>query len=355
MTKRLLVVAGGTGGHIFPGIAVAQFLQAQAWQVSWVGTADRMEADVVPRYGFEIDFIAMKGLRGNGVKRLLTAPFMVLKAVLVAKRILQQRKPDVVLAMGGYVTGPVGVAAKLLGIPLVIHEQNAVAGMSNKLLAKIASRVLAGFPGAFSEKLAQVVGNPVRASVAEISDKPVSVPLNLLIVGGSLGAKALNETVPEGLKLLQQQVASIGLNIRHQSGKHNQDDTQQRYESAGINAEVSEFIHDMDAAYAWADLVICRAGALTVSEIAAAGKTAIFVPFPHAVDDHQTANAQFLVSAGAAFILQQTALTPEMLATTLQPLVIEPQKIATMAAKARQCGKSEATAKVAQICTELSN
>ncbi len=181
------------------------------------------------------------------------------------------------------------------------------------------------------------------------------MPLNLLIVGGSLGAKALNETVPEGLKLLQQQVASIGLNIRHQSGKHNQDDTQQRYESAGINAEVSEFIHDMDAAYAWADLVICRAGALTVSEIAAAGKTAIFVPFPHAVDDHQTANAQFLVSAGAAFILQQTALTPETLATTLQPLVIEPQKIATMAAKARQCGKSEATAKVAQICTELSN
>ncbi|WP_017217164.1 undecaprenyldiphospho-muramoylpentapeptide beta-N-acetylglucosaminyltransferase [Pseudoalteromonas sp. NJ631] len=355
MTKRLLVVAGGTGGHIFPGIAVAQFLQAQAWQVSWVGTADRMEADVVPRYGFEIDFIAMKGVRGNGVKRLLTAPFMVLKAVLAAKRILQQRKPDVVLAMGGYVTGPVGVAAKLLGIPLVIHEQNAVAGMSNKLLAKIASRVLAGFPGAFSEKLAQVVGNPVRASVAEISDKPVSVPLNLLIVGGSLGAKALNETVPEGLKLLQQQVASIGLSIRHQSGKHNQDDTQQRYESAGINAEVSEFIHDMDAAYAWADLVICRAGALTVSEIAAAGKTAIFVPFPHAVDDHQTANAQFLVSAGAAFILQQTALTPETLATTLQPLVIEPQKIATMAAKARQCGKSEATAKVAQICTELSN
>ncbi|WMO14829.1 undecaprenyldiphospho-muramoylpentapeptide beta-N-acetylglucosaminyltransferase [Pseudoalteromonas piscicida] len=355
MTKRLLVVAGGTGGHIFPGIAVAQFLQAQAWQVSWVGTADRMEADVVPRYGFEIDFIAMKGVRGNGVKRLLTAPFMVLKAVLAAKRILQQRKPDVVLAMGGYVTGPVGVAAKLLGIPLVIHEQNAVAGMSNKLLAKIASRVLAGFPGAFNEQLALVVGNPVRASVAEISDKPVSVPLNLLIVGGSLGAKALNETVPEGLKLLQQQIASIGLSIRHQSGKHNQDDTQQRYESAGINAEVSEFIHDMDAAYAWADLVICRAGALTVSEIAAAGKTAIFVPFPHAVDDHQTANAQFLVSAGAAFILQQTALTPETLATTLQPLVIEPQKIATMAAKARQCGKSEATAKVAQICTELSN
>ncbi|ASD68166.1 undecaprenyldiphospho-muramoylpentapeptide beta-N-acetylglucosaminyltransferase [Pseudoalteromonas piscicida] len=355
MTKRLLVVAGGTGGHIFPGIAVAQFLQTQAWQVSWVGTADRMEADVVPRYGFEIDFIAMKGVRGNGVKRLLSAPFMVLKAVLAAKRILQQRKPDVVLAMGGYVTGPVGVAAKLLGIPLVIHEQNAVAGMSNKLLAKIASRVLAGFPGAFSEKLAQVVGNPVRASVADISDKPISVPLNLLIVGGSLGAKALNETVPEGLKLLQQQVASIALTIRHQSGKHNQDDTQQRYESAGINAEVSEFIHDMDAAYAWADLVICRAGALTVSEIAAAGKAAVFVPFPHAVDDHQTANAQFLVSAGAAYILQQSALTAETLAATLKPLVIEPQKIATMAAKARQCGKSEATSKVAQICTELSN
>ncbi|PCK33558.1 undecaprenyldiphospho-muramoylpentapeptide beta-N-acetylglucosaminyltransferase [Pseudoalteromonas piscicida] len=355
MTKRLLVVAGGTGGHIFPGIAVAQFLQQQAWQVSWVGTADRMEADVVPRYGFEIDFIAMKGVRGNGIKRLVTAPFMVITAILAAKRILKQRKPDVVLAMGGYVTGPVGVAAKLLGIPLVIHEQNAVAGMSNKLLAKIANKVLAGFPGAFSEELADVVGNPVRASVAEITEKSPSVPLNILIVGGSLGAKALNDVVPEGLMKLQQQAGNLSLAVRHQSGKNNHHDVQQRYENAGVNAEVSEFIHDMDAAYAWSDIVICRAGALTVSEIAAAGKMAIFVPFPHAVDDHQTANAQFLVSAGAAQLVQQSALNAEALMQMLLPLVTEPQKIAQMATKARQCGKSEATAKVAQVCTELSN
>ncbi|WP_419148483.1 undecaprenyldiphospho-muramoylpentapeptide beta-N-acetylglucosaminyltransferase [Pseudoalteromonas 'SMAR'] len=353
MTKRLLVVAGGTGGHIFPGIAVAQQLQQQNWQVSWVGTADRMEAEVVPRHGFDIDFITMKGVRGNGIKRLLSTPLMVLRAVLAAKRILTQRQPDVVLAMGGYVTGPVGLAAKLMGIPLLIHEQNAVAGMSNKLLAKIANKVLCGFPGAFSAKQAQVVGNPVRASVCNLKDKTVESPLHVLIVGGSLGAQVLNQMVPEGMKKLLELVPDTALSIRHQSGKNNQEAVAKNYQVSNIDAEVSEFIHDMDSAYDWADIVICRAGALTVSEVAAAGKAAIFVPFPHAVDDHQTANAEVLVAAGAAIRMPQANFNANTLAQTLLPLVTEPQKIANMAAKARQCAQPEATQTVAQLCNEL--
>ncbi|WP_440054217.1 undecaprenyldiphospho-muramoylpentapeptide beta-N-acetylglucosaminyltransferase [Pseudoalteromonas sp. T1lg65] len=353
MSKRLLVVAGGTGGHIFPGIAVAQFLQAQAWQVSWVGTADRMEAEVVPRHGIEIDFINVKGVRGNGITRLLKAPFMVLSAIVSAIKVLKNRRPDVVLAMGGYVTGPVGIAARILGIPLVIHEQNAVAGLSNKLLAKVANRVLAGFPGAFPEQRAEIVGNPVRESVSVIQSKAVSVPLNVLVVGGSLGAKALNEIVPAAVRLLQQENQSNSISVKHQSGKNNRQQVALDYQQAGVDAEIIEFIHDMDTAYAWADIVICRAGALTVSELAAAGKAAIFVPFPHAVDDHQTANAKVLVDANAALLIQQQDLTAQKLAQLLSPLIAVPKTVMEMAENAKRCGKLNATKAVADICTEL--
>ncbi|WP_125717035.1 undecaprenyldiphospho-muramoylpentapeptide beta-N-acetylglucosaminyltransferase [Pseudoalteromonas rubra] len=354
MTKRLLVVAGGTGGHIFPGIAVAKALEAQGWQISWVGTADRMEAQVVPAHDIDIDFIEVKGVRGNGVKRLLIAPWMVIKAIFAARAIIRNRRPDVILAMGGYVTGPVGLAAKLAGVPLVIHEQNAVAGLSNKLLARIASRVLAAFPQAFAERAHDVVGNPVRASVAQLQPKQPGNAVNVLVVGGSLGAKVLNDTVPEAMALLTEATA-CDIQVWHQSGKGNHVALEGDYQRFGLQAKVAEFIDDMDQAYDWADMVICRAGALTVSEIAAAGKMAIFVPLPHAVDDHQTANARFLVDGSAALLVPQSALSAQHLCDTLVPYCRDRALIWEKANKAKACAQLSATQSVAAICEEVTN
>ena len=352
MSKKLLVVAGGTGGHIFPGIAVADFLKQQGWQVSWIGTPDRMEATVVPKHNIEIDFIDVKGVRGNGIKRLIKAPFMVMNAIFQARKILKAQRPDVVLAMGGYVTGPTGIAAKSLGIPLVIHEQNAVAGMSNRWLAKFASKVLAAFPSAFAKGQCEVVGNPVRASVAQVSTKQTSTPINILVVGGSLGAQVLNHTLPAVFSALSAQTT---LNIWHQTGKNNEQKVTADYQQLGLaeNTKVAEFIDDMDSAYQWADLVICRAGALTVSEIAAAGRMALFVPFPHAVDDHQTANAAYLVNSDAALMMQQNAFSKEAVVDLLTPYLIAPEKISIMASKAKQLAILDATAKVANRCEQL--
>ncbi|MCF7501416.1 undecaprenyldiphospho-muramoylpentapeptide beta-N-acetylglucosaminyltransferase [Pseudoalteromonas sp. L1] len=352
MSKKLLVVAGGTGGHIFPGIAVADFLKQQGWQVSWIGTPDRMEATVVPKHNIEIDFIDVKGVRGNGIKRLIKAPFMVMNAIFQARKILKAQRPDVVLAMGGYVTGPTGIAAKSLGIPLVIHEQNAVAGMSNRWLAKFASKVLAAFPSAFAKGQCEVVGNPVRASVAQVSAKQTSTPINILVVGGSLGAQVLNRTLPAVFSALSAQTT---LNIWHQTGKNNEQKVTADYQQLSLaeNTKVAEFIDDMDSAYQWADLVICRAGALTVSEIAAAGRMALFVPFPHAVDDHQTANAAYLVNSDAALMMQQNAFSKEAVVDLLTPYLIAPEKISIMASKAKQLAILDATAKVANRCEQL--
>ncbi len=352
MSKKLLVVAGGTGGHIFPGIAVADFLKQQGWQVSWIGTPERMEATVVPKHNIEIDFIDVKGVRGNGIKRLIKAPFMVMNAIFQARKILKAQRPDVVLAMGGYVTGPTGIAAKSLGIPLVIHEQNAVAGMSNRWLAKFASKVLAAFPSAFAKGQCEVVGNPVRASVAQVSAKQTSTPINILVVGGSLGAQVLNRTLPAVFSALSAQTT---LNIWHQTGKNNEQKVTADYQQLGLaeNTKVAEFIDDMDSAYQWADLVICRAGALTVSEIAAAGRMALFVPFPHAVDDHQTANAAYLVNSDAALMMQQNAFSKEAVVDLLTPYLIAPEKISIMASKAKQLAILDATAKVANRCEQL--
>ncbi|WP_404342527.1 undecaprenyldiphospho-muramoylpentapeptide beta-N-acetylglucosaminyltransferase [Pseudoalteromonas mariniglutinosa] len=352
MSKKLLIVAGGTGGHIFPGIAVADFLKQQGWQVSWIGTADRMEATVVPQHNIEIDFINVKGVRGNGMKRLFNAPFMVLNAIRQARKILKAQQPDVVLAMGGYVTGPTGMAAKSLGIPLVIHEQNAVAGMSNRWLAKFANKVLAAFPSAFIAGQSEVVGNPVRASVAAVTAQVSCVPINLLVVGGSLGAKVLNETLPAVFSELNQQTP---VNVWHQTGKSNAHKVTAEYQQLDFidTVKVAEFIDDMDTAYQWADILICRAGALTVSEIAAAGRMALFVPFPHAVDDHQTANAQFLVAAGAALLMPQSEFNKTAVADLLRPYLAQPERISIMASKAKQLAILDATERVAQHCEQL--
>lgn len=353
MSKKLVVVAGGTGGHIFPGIAVAQYLKQQGWQVSWIGTADRMEAQVVPKHDIDIDFITVKGVRGNGLKRLIKAPFMVINAILQARKVLQQQRPDVVLAMGGYVTGPTGIAAKSLGIPLVIHEQNAIAGMSNKWLAKCANKVLAAFPSAFASGNSEVVGNPVRQSVAQVAVRNATSPINILVVGGSLGAQVLNCTLPATFKQLSQ---ICEVHIWHQTGKGNLGTVTQAYQEQNFNTEqakAAEFIDDMDAAYSWADIVICRAGALTVSEIAAAGKMALFVPFPHAVDDHQTANAQFLVSAEAALLMPQGQFKQDAIVDILRPFLAKPELIDQMAQRAKGLAILDATAHVAQHCEQV--
>ena len=351
MSKKIMIVAGGTGGHIFPGIAVAEHLKAQGWQVVWLGTADRMEADVVPRHGIDIRYIEVKGVRGNGLLRLLKAPFMVIKAILQARKIMQHEKPNVLLGMGGYVTGPAGVAAKLLGIPVLVHEQNAVAGMSNKLLAKIATQVMAAFPSAFEIENCKIVGNPVRSSVATSTKEFDSESCNVLVVGGSLGAKVFNDELPNVFKELN------GLNrlsIKHQTGKGHLAEVTKSYQACGLEAQVSEFIHDMDKAYAWADIVVCRAGALTVSEVAAAGKMALFVPYPYAVDDHQTANANYLVEKKAALIIQQKEMTQTKLVELLKPYVENKNLINEMATKAKQAAKLEATQDVANLCIEFS-
>lgn len=351
MSKRLVIVAGGTGGHIFPGIAVAQYLAAQQWQISWIGTRDKMEAQVVPKHGFAIDFIEVKGVRGNGVKRLLSAPLMILKAFFQARSILKQRNPDVLLAMGGYVTGPVGLAAKSLGIPLIIHEQNAVAGMSNKLLAKVANKVLCAFPEAFTNQPCEVVGNPVRHSVTQVASSPVGSPINILVVGGSLGAKIFNDTLPAVFAQLNK---TQPLNVWHQTGKGQLAQVQQRYQSHLLEANTAQFIDDMDDAYQWADIVICRAGALTVSEIAAAGKMALFVPYPHAVDDHQSANANYLVAQNGALLVQQENFKVAKIVELLTPYLRQPELITELASKAKTLAKLDATEQVVKQCEQLS-
>ncbi|WP_372811499.1 undecaprenyldiphospho-muramoylpentapeptide beta-N-acetylglucosaminyltransferase [Pseudoalteromonas nigrifaciens] len=355
MSKKCVVVAGGTGGHIFPGIAVADYLKQQGWQVSWIGTPDRMEATVVPKHNIDINFINVKGVRGNGIKRLIKAPFMVLNAILQARKVLKSEKPDVVLAMGGYVTGPTGIAAKSLGIPLVIHEQNAIAGMSNKWLAKFANRVLAAFPSAFATGQAELVGNPVRESVANIAVREVSSPINILVVGGSLGAQVLNTTLPAAFAELGNTNA---ISVWHQTGKGHFGSVEAAYKSHKFsteNTKVAEFIDDIDTAYGWADIVICRSGALTVSEIAAAGKMAVFVPFPHAVDDHQTANAQYLVVANGALLMPQGQFNQQSIVALLSPYLAKPSLIKEMAANAKQQAILDATASVAMHCEQVTN
>lgn len=342
--KRLMVMAGGTGGHVFPGLAVAHHLMDQGWQIRWLGTADRMEADLVPKHGIDIDFIEISGLRGKGLKAMLFAPIRIFNAWRQARAIMQRFQPDVVLGMGGYVSGPGGLAAWSLGIPVVLHEQNGIAGLTNKWLSKIAKTVMQAFPGAFPK--AEVVGNPVRTDVLALPLPQQRLSgregeIRVLVVGGSQGARVLNLTMPQVAEKLGDSVT-----IWHQSGKGGQQTVEQAYADAGQpQHKVTEFIDDMAEAYAWADVVVCRSGALTVSEIAAAGLPAIFVPFQHK-DRQQYWNALPLEKAGAAKIFEQPEFTADAVASTLAGW--DRKTLLEMAERARAAAIPDATERVAQ-------
>ncbi|MFB0710358.1 undecaprenyldiphospho-muramoylpentapeptide beta-N-acetylglucosaminyltransferase [Buttiauxella noackiae] len=343
-TRRLMVMAGGTGGHVFPGLAVAHHLMAQGWQVRWLGTADRMEADLVPKHGIEIDFIRISGLRGKGLKAMLLAPVRIFNAWRQARAIMKAWRPDVVLGMGGYVSGPGGVAAWSLGIPVVLHEQNGIAGLTNKWLSKIAKKVMQAFPGAFPN--ADVVGNPVRNDVLALPLPQERFagregPVRILVVGGSQGARVLNQIIPQVAGRL-----GDAITIWHQSGKGGEEFVKQGYAEVGQSQhKVTEFIDDMAAAYAWADVVVCRSGALTVSEVAAAGLPALFVPFQHK-DRQQYWNALPLEQAGAAKILEQPQFTVDAVTQTLAGW--DRATLLAMAERARAVSIPDATERVAK-------
>ena len=352
---RVMIMAGGTGGHVFPALAVAQHLRASGAQVAWLGTRRGLESDVVPKAGIELHYLSIGGLRGKGVLTLVFAPFKLLLAVVQAVLIVGRYRPNVVLGLGGFVTGPGGVGAWLLRKPLVIHEQNAIPGMTNRWLARIAVSVLQAFPGAFPASVrVSTTGNPLRAEIVTLLPPEQRFAardgkLRLLVLGGSLGAQALNAAVPAALALLPEVDRP---KVLHQAGKRHIEETQRFYKYAQTQGDVVEFIADMAEAYAWADLVLCRAGALTVSELAAAGVAAILVPYPHAVDDHQTINAGYLTGAGAALLVQQTQLTAKHLAELLQSFsengVPARARLLRMAIAARGLAQSNATGKVAQ-------
>jgi UDP-N-acetylglucosamine--N-acetylmuramyl-(pentapeptide) pyrophosphoryl-undecaprenol N-acetylglucosamine transferase len=351
--KTLLVMAGGTGGHIMPALAVADLLRAEGWRVVWMGNADAMEGRLVPKHGYETAWISFGALRGKGLLRKLLLPLALLSGFWQALGRLRELKPSVVLGFGGYVTFPGGMMAALLGRPFLIHEQNAIAGLANKVLAGVADRVLTGFPGAL--KGGDWIGNPVRKVIADLPPPAERFagrkgPLQVLVVGGSLGAAALNDAVPKALALLPEAARP---HVVHQAGEKHLASLQKNYADASVagNAQCVAFIDDMAAAYAAADVVICRSGALTVAELAAAGCASVLVPFPHAVDDHQTHNARFLSEANAAVLLPQTELSPQRLADLLAAMTRE--SLATMAARARVLAKPEAAHVVASACREL--
>ncbi|MBL8475269.1 MAG: undecaprenyldiphospho-muramoylpentapeptide beta-N-acetylglucosaminyltransferase [Methyloversatilis sp.] len=351
MSSTALIMAGGTGGHIYPGLAVADELRSRGWRVVWLGNADGMEGRIVPPRGYELQSIRFSALRGKGMLRKLLLPLNLLRGFWQALGVLGRVRPQVVLGLGGYVTFPGGMMAALRGTPLVLHEQNSVAGLANRVLAKVADRVLAGFPKALSG--AQWTGNPVRADIAALPEPAARFamrrgPLNLLVVGGSLGAQALNDAVPQALALIPE---SERPQVVHQAGEKNMPALEAAYAKAGVTGTLAPFIQDMAAAYAGADLVICRAGALTVAELAAAGVASVLVPFPHAVDDHQTGNARFLADAGAALLLPQTELDATSLAALLRAL--DRARLLDMAQRARGLARPGAAAEVADICAAI--
>jgi len=352
--KRVLIMAGGTGGHVFPALAVAAELRRRGVQLDWLGTRAGIEAELVPAADIPLHFIDVKGVRGKSVGARLLAPLQILRAVAQALKILKRLAPQVVIGLGGYASGPGGLAARMLGIPLVIHEQNAVAGTTNRILARFASRVLQAFPAAFAA--GEVTGNPVRSEIASLAPPAQRgvgqrEPLRLLVLGGSLGALAINSLVPEALALLN---GGAGFEVRHQCGRQHEQQTRDNYAKAAVAASVEPFIADMAQAYGWADFVVCRAGALTVSELAAAGVGALLIPFPAAIDDHQTRNGEWLVAGGAAVLAQQRDLTADKLAALLAGVRDTPAQLENMADKARALGIADAAQRVADICLEAS-
>ena len=349
----VLIMAGGTGGHVFPALALARLLRERSLQVVWLGTRRGLEARIVPKEQIPIEWISVSGLRGKGVLTLLAAPFRLALALMQSLRVMLRHRPIVVVGLGGFVTGPGGVAAWLTGRPLVIHEQNAIAGFTNRCLARFAREVLEAFPGSFDRDVtARTIGNPVRRDISAIAPPAErfagrSGPIRILVIGGSQGAVRLNTVVPHALARL---AGTIAFDVRHQAGERWIDAARQTYAECGVRADVRPFIDDMAEAYAWADLVVCRSGALTVSELAAAGVGAILVPFPAAVDDHQTANARYLVDEGAAVLIPDRELTAERLAAELQRLCAGRGKLLAMAERARLLARPNAAEELAQSC-----
>ena len=350
----VLIMAGGTGGHVFPALAVARLLRERRCEVVWVGTQRGLEARVVPANGFTIEWLSVTGLRGKGLLAWLLAPWRLMVAVLQALGILRRRKPAVVLGVGGFVTGPGGLAAWLTRRPLLIHEQNAIAGLTNRWLASLAREVLEAFPGSFPASVrARCIGNPVRREIAALPAPEARFagrngPIRVLVIGGSLGAARLNTQVPRALALMP---TALRPTVRHQAGERGLGEAKRAYAEVGVVAVIEPFIEDMAAAYDWADLVVCRAGAITVSELAAAGLGAILVPYPAAVDDHQTLNARFLVDAQAGKSIPEADLTPLRLADELRELLGSGrQKLADMAARARSVAITDADVRLADAC-----
>jgi len=347
--RKVLIMAGGTGGHIFPGLAVAAEMRAAGWEVLWMGSPGGMEARLVPAHGYRMAWIRARAARGRGLVQKLLLPANLLYSFWESARHILREKPDVVLGLGGYVAFPGGMMASLLNRPLALHEQNALAGLANRTLAAVADKRMTGFPGALRD--AEWTGNPVRAEIAAMpapEDRFAgrSGALRILIVGGSLGAQALNEALPKALSLLNDRPMVV-----HQAGEKHLASLQKNYQAAGVQGELLAFIQDMARRYAEADLVICRAGALTVAELSAGGMASLLVPFPHAVDDHQTANARFLADQGAAILIQQRELTPQKLAQLIASL--DRPKLLEMAQRARALGKPDAAALVAQRCMQM--
>ena len=356
MSKRpIIVMAGGTGGHVYPALAVARALQAQSREVVWLGTHRGLESRVVPEAGIEIEWISIKGLRRKGALAVLIAPLQIGWALLQSLAVIFRRRPAAVLGMGGFVSGPGGVAAWLTRRPLVIHEQNAAAGMTNRLLARLARVVLQAFPGSFNSSVdAETVGNPVREDISAVPPPHERYvdrhgALRVLVLGGSQGALALNRTVPAALALLDPELRPV---VRHQCGDRTLDAAKQAYGEHAVDVELLPFIEDMAAAYAWADLVICRAGALTVAELCAVGVPALLVPYPAAVDDHQTANARPMADAGAGVIIQEAELTPERLADLLREWLQSRAELLQRAAKARALSTPGSLQRITDICLE---
>lgn len=359
MSGPVLIMAGGTGGHIFPGLAVADELRAQGVPVAWLGAEGGMETRVVPAHDIELHTVKVGGLRGKGLKTRVLAPLMLVRALFDSLALLRKLRPRCVLSMGGYVAGPAGVAARLAGIPLVVHEQNAVAGFTNRKLAGFAKRVLTGFPNVLPG--AEWVGNPVRAAIAALPAPAVRFHHRqggprLLVLGGSLGARTLNTSVPKALALLA--AHDVRPEVVHQTGERGLQEAVDAYTAAGVAANVVPFIEDMAGAYEWTDVVLCRAGALTVAELCAAGLEAVLVPFPHAVDDHQTANARAMVDVGGARIITDASLndaeSPRVLAQLLVDLFADREQILSAANASRSLAKPDAASTIARHCMEVS-
>ncbi|MBD3640877.1 MAG: undecaprenyldiphospho-muramoylpentapeptide beta-N-acetylglucosaminyltransferase [Marinobacter sp.] len=357
-SRRFLMMAGGTGGHVFPALATARALESRGHEVYWLGATGGMEQRLIGDTDIPLSLIHISGLRGKGKLALLLAPFRLMRALGEAFTVVRRIRPDCVVGMGGFVTGPGGLAAWLTRTPLVIHEQNAIAGMTNRILVRFANTVLEAFPGSFgADVVTRCTGNPVRQDLASLPEPETRMAgrtgqLRVLVVGGSLGARVFNQQLPEALALIPEAERP---EVRHQCGEKNLDEAKAAYEAHGVTASIAPFIKDMAEAYSWADVVICRSGALTVSELCAAGIGAVLVPFPHAVDDHQTANARQMVDAKAAVLIPQPKLTPAVLAETLQDLAKDRTRVMNMAKAARTLARPDATERVVNYCLEAAN